>query len=80
MHLTTDCFVMTPEKMIEAIDENTIGGLPLFVTLCHIILLWRTFTFPLGMSALRIVKVRACRSANCEVCVSLAGVCAILGR
>lgn len=25
VHLTTDCFVMTPEKMIEAIDENTIG-------------------------------------------------------
>ncbi len=25
--LTNDCFVMTPEKMIEAIDENTIGEL-----------------------------------------------------
>lgn len=71
MHLTTDCFVMTPEKMIEAIDENTIGGLPLFVTLCHIILLWRKFIFPLGMSMLRIVNMRACRSANCEVCVQV---------
>ena len=25
--LTEDCFVMTPEKMVEAIDENTIGEL-----------------------------------------------------
>lgn len=25
MHLTNDCFVLTPEKAIELVDENTIG-------------------------------------------------------
>ena len=30
MHLTEDCFVMTPEKMVEAIDENTIGEWEIF--------------------------------------------------
>ena len=27
MHLTNDCFVLTPEKAIELVDENTIGTL-----------------------------------------------------
>ena len=25
VHLTNDCFVLTPEKAIELVDENTIG-------------------------------------------------------
>ena len=32
MHLTNDCFVLTPEKAIELVDENTIGRL--LVTSC----------------------------------------------
>ena len=26
VHLTKDCFILTPEKAIELVDENTIGG------------------------------------------------------
>ena len=28
VHLTNDCFVLTPEKAIELVDENTIGRPP----------------------------------------------------
>lgn len=29
VHLTEDCYVLTPEKAIALVDENTIGKLPL---------------------------------------------------
>ena len=48
--LTEDCFVMTPEKMIEAIDENTIGALYLaWLTLqacsSFVVLLYNRFQY-----------------------------------